>query len=396
MNRRHFLTHTAASLAASTLVPTAHARQATAPAAAAAPQQRPLPQPANGLEHVEIWRQPGHYGGWPANHGIWTWRNEIAVGFSDGYLKQGDPNRHPIDRTRPERHLIARSSNGGAFWAVELHDDLVPAAGYKHMAGVPTEAGGRKATPLGTPLDFSAPGFALTMRMSGIDAGPSWFFASSNRGRAWQGPFELPALGAPGLAARTDYVVLGAKHLVAFVTAAKSNGKEGRPLAIETRDGGVSWQRLGWIGPETDGYRIMPATVQLADGRFYSVIRTRAGEKHSLEAFESGDGGKTWTAAGTPVGDTGRGNPGALLRLADGRLALIFGYRAAPFGIRAVLSEDQGKTWGPIVTLRDDAADWDLGYPRAVQRSDGIVVVAYYYNDKKSPERYIAASLWKP
>ena len=395
MNRRHFFTHTAATFAASALVPAARGQQpATGPAAA--PQPRPLPQPANGLAHVEIWRQPGHYGGWPANHGIWTWRNEIAVGFSDGHLKQGDPNRHPIDRTRPERHLLARSSNGGAFWAVELHDDLVPAAGYKHMAGVPTEPGVRKATPLTDPLDFSAPGFALTMRMSGIDTGPSWFFASSNRGRAWQGPFDLPALGTPGLAARTDYIVRDARHLVAFVTAAKSNGKEGRPLAIETRDGGVTWQRLGWIGPETDGYRIMPATVQLADGRFYSVIRTRAGERHSLEAFVSGDGGKTWDAAGTAVADTGRGNPGALLRLADGRLALIYGYRAAPFGIRAVLSEDQGKTWGPIVTLRDDAADWDLGYPRAIQRPDGIVVVAYYYNDRKGPERYIAASLWKP
>ena len=396
MNRRHFLTQTAAALASSTLVPAAQGGQAQVPAPASPPQPRPLPQPANGLEHVIIWRQPGRYAGWPANHGIWAWRNEIAVGFSDGYLKLGDPNRHPIDRTRPERHVLARSSSGGAHWAIELHDDLVPAAGYKHMAGVPTEAGGRAATPLTEPLDFSAPGFALTMRMSGIDTGPSWFFASSNLGRAWQGPFELPPLGTPGLAARTDYVVMGAKHLVAFVTAAKTNRKEGRPLAIETRDGGVTWQRLGWIGPETDGYRIMPATVALSDGRFYSVIRTRAGDRHSLEAFVSGDGGRTWTSAGTPVADTGRGNPGALLRLADGRLALIYGYRAQPFGIRAVLSEDEGRTWGSLITLRADAADWDLGYPRAVQRPDGVVVVAYYYNDAKGPERYIAASLWKP
>ena len=48
------------------------------------------------------------------------------------------------------------------------------------------------------------------------------------------------------------------------------------------------------------------------------------------------------------------------------------------------------------MTLRDDAVDWDLGYPRAVQRADGVIVTAYYYNDRKSPERYIAASLWKP
>ena len=49
-----------------------------------------------------------------------------------------------------------------------------------------------------------------------------------------------------------------------------------------------------------------------------------------------------------------------------------------------------------LLTLRADAVDWDLGYPRAVQRADGIIVAAYYYNDRKGPERYIAATLWKP
>ena len=112
MNRRSFLTHSAAAVAASTLVPGLRAQQP----AATPPTPRPLPLPANGLEHVEIWRQPGHYGGWPANHGMWIWRNEIAVGFSDGQLKLGDPERHPIDREKPERHLIARSGNGGRNW----------------------------------------------------------------------------------------------------------------------------------------------------------------------------------------------------------------------------------------------------------------------------------------
>jgi hypothetical protein len=167
-------------------------------------------------------------------------------------------------------------------------------------------------------------------------------------------------------------------------------------MAIETRDGGLTWQQLGWIGPETEGWRIMPTTVRLADGRFYSVVRTRAGDRHSLEAFVSADAGRTWSAAGTPVADTGRGNPGALLALADGRLALMYGDRKKPFGMYAVLSEDQGRTWAPRITLRDDAVDWDLGYARAVQRPDGIVVTAYYFNDAKGPERYIAATLWKP
>lgn len=392
MNRRTFLTH-ATLLAASTEV----LGQSQAPQPSAAPPQpRPLPQPANGLEHVEIWRQPGHYGGWPANHGMWIWRNEILVGFSDGRLKTGDPERHPVDRSVPERHLLARSGNGGKHWAIELHDDLVPPPWPGHMSGVPTEPGGRMPVALTEPLDFTAPGFALSLRMADNHTGPSWFYATTSRGRAWSGPFTLPAFGTPGVTARSDYFVLDAKHLVAVVTAAKPNGREGRPMAIETRDGGLTWQQLGWIGPETEGWRIMPTTVRLADGRFYSVVRTRAGDRHSLEAFVSADAGRTWSAAGTPVADTGRGNPGALLALADGRLALMYGDRKKPFGMYAVLSEDQGRTWAPRITLRDDAVDWDLGYARAVQRPDGIVVTAYYFNDAKGPERYIAATLWKP
>ena len=46
--------------------------------------------------------------------------------------------------------------------------------------------------------------------------------------------------------------------------------------------------------------------------------------------------------------------------------------------------------------LRSDAADWDLGYTRSVQRPDGKITTVYYYNDSTSPERYIAATIWTP
>ena len=98
----------------------------------------------------------------------------------------------------------------------------------------------------------------------------------------------------------------------------------------------------------------------------------------------------------TAVTDTGRGNPPSMVRLRDGRLALTYGVRAEPYGIRAKLSADGGRTWGPELVLRADAADWDLGYPRTVQRADGKLVTVYYYNDSKAPERYIGATIWDP
>src|SRR5690606_13266582 len=116
-------------------------------------------------------------------------------------------------------------------------------------------------------------------------------------------------------------------------------------------------------------------------------------------AFHSPDNGKTWEVRNDAVALTGRGrsNPPSLLKLRDGRLAVIYGYRAEPFGIRAKVSSDEGRSWGDEIILRDDASGWDLGYPRAVQRPDGKVVIVYYYRDKAhDPERYIAQTIWDP
>jgi hypothetical protein len=69
--------------------------------------------------HVKVYHQPGRFGGWPANHGIWSWGNEILVGFSAGYFQDHGPERHAIDHDKPEEHLLARSRDGGETWTIE-------------------------------------------------------------------------------------------------------------------------------------------------------------------------------------------------------------------------------------------------------------------------------------
>jgi hypothetical protein len=85
-----------------------------------------------------------------------------------------------------------------------------------------------------------------------------------------------------------------------------------------------------------------------------------------------------------------------LVKLKDGRLSLIYGYRSAPYGIRARLSSDEGLTWSEETVLRSDGGCWDLGYVRSVQRPDGRMVAVYYFNDAPDKERYIAATIWDP
>jgi hypothetical protein len=62
--------------------------------------------------------------------------------------------------------------------------------------------------------------------------------------------------------------------------------------------------------------------------------------------------------------------------------------------MRAKISEDQGRTWGEEIVLRDGGGDHDLGYPRTIQREDGKIVTVYYFNDSPDSERYVAATIW--
>jgi hypothetical protein len=121
-------------------------------------------QPPVSEHNVVVYRQPGRYGGWPANHGIWSWGNEILVGFEAGYFKQ-QQQRHSINWDLPAEHLLARSLDGGETWVIEKHPDLRPPDGMK-VAGVLTEPGGKPAVDCPGGINFLKPNFILTARMS--------------------------------------------------------------------------------------------------------------------------------------------------------------------------------------------------------------------------------------
>jgi hypothetical protein len=357
-----------------------------------APPPSAAPRAPSAVKHVDVYKLPGRFGGWPANHGIWSWGNEILVGFEAGYFLANERS-HAIDYTKPAEHLLARSKDGGETWTIERPAGLRPPPGAK-QAGVPAEEGGKPAVDSPGGIDFTHPDFVLTARMESIHTGPSRFYYSLDRGHTWQGPFKLPDFGQPGIAARTDYIVDGKHEMTMFLTAAKANGKEGRVIAVRTKDGAKTWEMLGFVHPEPDerDYGIMPSSVRLSPTSVLTTVRFR----NWIEAYRSDDNAKTWRHVVRAVPNTGRGNPPSLAKLADGRLVLTYGYRAEPFGIRARLSKDQGQTWDDEVGLRSDGGNWDLGYPRTVVRPDGSLVSIYYYNLQAGGERFIGATIWKP
>jgi hypothetical protein len=354
-------------------------------------------EPSQSLRHVVVYAEPGRFAGWPANHGMWAWDDEILVGFSHGYYKDRGSFHH-IDKGKPEEFLLARSRDGGVTWTIETPEPAGALAGTPGMRHglMPPGLAVERPVELARPIDFGQPGFALTVRMENKDDGLSRFHFSYDRGKTWRGPFRLPLFGQKGVMARTDYIVDGSASCLLFLTASKHDGHEGRPFCARTSDGGLTWQFLAYIGPEPSGYAIMPSTVRVGPDELVTTIRRALAPKSWIDAYASHDNGRTWSFLTSPEPDAGEGNPPSLLRLPDGRLCLTYGYRARPFGIRARTSADHGQTWSDPIVLRDDGGGRDLGYVRSVVRPDGKVVAVYYYHDRSGPTRYLAATIWDP
>jgi len=111
-----------------------------------------------------------------------------------------------------------------------------------------------------------------------------------------------------------------------------------------------------------------------------------------LTQVESFDAGFSWTKP-KPTGIFGQ--PPHFLRIDGSRIVLTYGYRKLPYGIRAVVSYDNGKTWdidNPII-IRDDGLTWDIGYPSSVQIDENTVLTIYYFVDKNGT-RFIESTKW--
>lgn len=346
--------------------------------AGAAAAQEQLP----GVQNGEVQFGEGRFGGWPANGGIWNWGDEIVTVFTLGYFDPESRSGHPIKRDMPSGKMQARSLDGGVTWTLETPSFIV------------NETEERPLSKLAEPMDFSNPDFALMFLYTR-------FLYSNDRCKTWHGPFELPTFGRPGLLARTDYIVNGPGDLLAFMATEKDDGKEGWPAAIRTRDGGLTWTLEGMVGhqPAENEYSIMPSTLRLKNGALYSWIRHRRivdGDRiWFIDAWLSPDDGKAWYKLDNTFTNNA-GNPPHMLRLADGRLAVTYGHRLPPYGIRGKISSDEGQTWGEEFIIRADGGGWDIGYPRTVQRPDGKCVTVYYFHDGERPERFIAYSIWAP
>ncbi len=365
------------------------------------------------MRHVEVYREPGRFAGWPANYGMWRFGDEIVVGFTVCAHKTVERG-HARDKSQPCHNMQARSLDGGETWRVEAFNGTLPGgrglSADEHVQGdLRLERALDEAPPAipPQPLDFTAPDSAIMLARTGLARGVrSFFYSSADRCRSWDGPFRLPMFGQTGIAARTDYLIQDSRSALFFLTANKADGNEGKVICAGSGDGGKTFALRSEVGGEPAGqgdFAIMPASLSLRGGRLLCARRCREGASGLtwIDLFASADGGRSWHFLSRPVdfSQPGHsGNPPVLLALPAGRLALIYGNRDAPSRICAKLSEDDGASWSGEITLRGGGGNWDLGYARAAVRDDGAIVAAYYFNDRPDGdgERFIEATVWQP
>ena len=181
-------------------------------------------------------------------------QREILVGFSRGFSKDGGADYH-LDKSKPEDFLLARSRDGGVTWAIETPNPpgaLSGTRGARHAAA-PEGFVDEPSVEFRDPIQFNHPDFAMIVRMESWKGGTTRISVSYDRGKTWCGPFKLPLFGHSGVMGRTDYLVNGRDDCFLFLTATKSNGEEGRPIMVQTTDGGRTWNKVSDIGPEPNG-----------------------------------------------------------------------------------------------------------------------------------------------
>ncbi len=360
------------------------------------------------MKHSIIFRREGVYGAFPVLDHLPDGR--LSVGFSISEFH--------------DHHILGAwtvlvSEDEGDSWA-EADDPSIPATWpgsnpreqSDRFAGVMPDGSwvcsgviGHEAWPASRREEAESLGLA-TRDHEGIGDGfvvtrPTAFVQrSTDFGRTWnRDEWDVPGFSGLGF---SRPAVLADGTVLVPVYGSRADG--GKCMYVWRGTGGGSTWRLHDIG--TPGNEA--AFLETEPGRVLCLARTAEHESGGhLVQFWSDDGGENWSLAlNTNVWTPG--SPPHLVKLRDGRILLTHGFRRDPMGIRAVLSEDNGRTWDVdnTVVLRDDGGypcelrpdgspGSDVGYPHSTQLSDGSVLSVYYITPADGVT-HVASTRWDP
>lgn len=356
----------------------------------------------NKKETFIICKQPGRYIGWPSVAKLPD--GDILAVFS------GDREEHvcPYGKT-----FLVRSGDNGQSWSAPVLLNDTPLD--DRDAGIVALKSGVVIVTWFTSLVFEIDEYHNWIKDDGVRVNKgnwkkvsdkisnkdryewlgSWSRRSEDGGVTWSDPIMHVVRTPHGPIELSDGRLVFAGNLMPSITQ--------RLGVEESRDEGKTWQVIGEIPrvPEALERKVEmcePHVCETEAGHLLAVIRKNcAVEKRGMYQSESIDGGRTWSMPEEIFdvdGDSLKGYPPHLLKLSDGRILLSYNYRLEPFGILAIISNDNGKSWDVENKITIDATDTgDLGYPCSVELGDGRILTVYYKSEKDE-KPYLVGTIW--
>jgi hypothetical protein len=223
---------------------------------------------------------------------------------------------------------------------------------------------------------------------------------SVDGGRSWSQPIYPPHL--------PDDITFNAtsQPLPAFNRGALFEGKKGQiywvvasidrlsPLRnanhlLVSYDKGNTWKYMSTVAKHDSISFSETSVYETPKGDVVAFMRTEFYDDNACIA-RSKDGGKTFTWEKMGF----KGHPLSMLRLPDNRVLLTYGYRHAPYGIRARILNAECTDYATSreFVIRDDGGTRDLGYSWPVLLSNNRALIVYYFNKNNGP-RHIAGSV---
>lgn len=143
-----------------------------------------------------------------------------------------------------------------------------------------------------------------------------------------------------------------------------------------------------------------PYAIELEDGTLLCHIRAQRpasegkGQVFTIYQSVSSDGGRSWSAPKRILSECG-GAPSHIMRHSSGALISTYGYRYEPYGIKAMISFDNGKSWQTDIELYTNGVNGDLGYPSCVELSDGSIITVFYCHESPESPAVIMQQRWR-
>jgi hypothetical protein len=367
----------------------------------APPEPKPI-RPLRKLQDLVIYQDDRFYAAFPSV--VKRPDGELLVAFRRAPERRALGERS-TSHTDPNSQLVrVRSRDGGKTWSPE--PELIyahPFGGSQDPCLVQLRDGTLLCGSYGWAL--LQPGVAERMtnslRHGAFVFMGGYLLRSRDGGRSWQGPIQPPHVPADGT---VDFL---GQPTPAYNRGAMCEGRDGRlywvvavntaasPRRAETHllistDQGQTWQYACRVAADNKANFNETSLYESPRGDLVAFMRTADFGDRTAVA-RSTDGGRSFQ----PWEDAGfQGHPHYALRLPDQRVLLVYGYRHAPFGIRARVLDPECRNFKTAqeIVLREDGGNSDLGYPWATMVADNRALVVYYFNVRDG-RRHIAGTL---